>query len=498
MPRIACLWVPEMLLAAHLRFEPELAETPLALTEGEAARQRILAVSRRAREAGVEAGMSVAQARARYAPLVVRRIVDAAVASAAAALADVARTVGPRIESNGRDRVFLECEGTRTLAGAEPSLATALAARAARCGVPAWVGIADAKLAAYLAAREGGGVCILPPGGARAFMAPLPVDLLEPDPATASTLVDWGIRTIGDLLALPSGALAHRLGARGAALVRRARGEDAPFVPQEPPAVFEERMELEYAVDHLEPLMFVLHRLLACVTARMAVSGVGCRELDLLVGFEDGGQERRNVPVAAPTVDAKTLLTLARTHLESRPPRRAVGRLRVAGVAARMRPTQLDFLEPVGPAPAALAATLARLAALCGPERVGVLRPVDSHRPGAVKVEVFGGAVSRPSSTAAVAAADVPLRIVRLALRAFRPAVDVEVLGAPGSLAYVRGSGFGGRVVRWAGPWRLRGDWWTSEPYAREYYDVALSDGGVYRVYRDARSGRWSTDGVYD
>ena len=61
----------------------------------------------------------------------------------------------------------------------------------------------------------------------------------------------------------------------------------------------------------------------------------------------------------------------------------------MVGVAARVQPTQLDFLRPCGPAPAALASTLARLAVLCGAERVGVLRRTDSHRPDAVEVGRF-------------------------------------------------------------------------------------------------------------
>lgn len=89
--------------------------------------------------------------------------------------------------------------------------------------------------------------------------------------------------------------------------------------------------------------------------------------------------------------------------------------------------------------------------------------------------------------------------VVRLALRAFRPPVSVEVFKGRDSLEHVRGAGrLGGRVLHWAGPWRVRGEWWTDDPYAREYYDVELSDGGVYRLYRDVRSSTWVVDGVYD
>jgi hypothetical protein len=161
-------------------------------------------------------------------------------------------------------------------------------------------------------------------------------------------------------------------------------------------------------------------------------------------------------------------------------------------------PTQLDLLRPAGPPPAALAAVVARLAALCGPDRVGVLRPADSHRPEAVEIGRFDGASSARSTAAHHPPSSEARPVVRLALRAFRPAAPLEVFVDRGRLVYVRFAGFGGRVVHWGGPWRVRGDWWTTDPYAREYYDVELSDGGVYRIHRDVRTGDWLADGVYD
>jgi hypothetical protein len=54
------------------------------------------------------------------------------------------------------------------------------------------------------------------------------------------------------------------------------------------------------------------------------------------------------------------------------------------------------------------------------------------------------------------------------------------------------------RTVAVAGPWRLATEWWTDAPCARDYYDLELSDGGLYRCYRERPSGAWFADGVYD
>jgi protein ImuB len=130
------------------------------------------------------------------------------------------------------------------------------------------------------------------------------------------------------------------------------------------------------------------------------------------------------------------------------------------------------------------------------------VRPRDSHRPDAVELGAFGiesndaRAYARPAPTVGPFAKKGA--VVRMALRAMRPPVPLEVFDSRGRLDYVRGPGFGGRVVHVGGPWRLRGEWWTDDPYAREYYDVELSDGGVYRIYRDLRRQEWFADGAYD
>jgi protein ImuB len=55
-----------------------------------------------------------------------------------------------------------------------------------------------------------------------------------------------------------------------------------------------------------------------------------------------------------------------------------------------------------------------------------------------------------------------------------------------------------GRVKVAAGPWGLEDEWWTPNPTGRDYWDVELTTGGLYRIFRDRASGNWYMDGVYD
>jgi hypothetical protein len=89
-----------------------------------------------------------------------------------------------------------------------------------------------------------------------------------------------------------------------------------------------------------------------------------------------------------------------------------------------------------------------------------------------------------------------------IALRVLRPPRPIRVYGAgrdaPAYVSLQTRDGEGGRVLHTAGPWRLFGEWWGESRFARDYWDVELSDGGIYRLYHDLANDSWWADGIYD
>jgi protein ImuB len=504
--------VPNFALTALYRAEPALREIPLALTDGTGPRAMIAAVSDTAAQHGVRAGLTAAQGTAICASLG---------RAAQAALCEVVESCSPRVEdASDTDEgsygiIYLDARGAPF--PSEHALGAALTACAARVGLEVRVGIASTKVTARLAAHQSSGVTVVPRDAERRFLAPLPITLLEPAPELTATLARWGVTRLGELACLSPAAMGTRLGPAGATLVRCARGEDdTPLVPRPARLHFEEEGQLDYGIDTLEPLVFVLRGCIDRLAARLALRGLACSDLRLSLGLATRACEERTVAVAAPTTDAKTLLILTRLHLEAAPPAAPVETLRVAAVPVRVRTAQLDLFRPAGPAPEHLATTVARLTAICGPGRVGAPVVVNSHRSEILALAPFdpsGGPVIRslgnPASESAgpyppsgqTSAAVSPAhhrRPCHLALRALRPPRPVEVFDNQGRPDFVRGDGLGGRVVALAGPWRLAGEWWTEKRFARDYYDMGLSDGGVYRIYRDLRTAQWFVEGAYD
>src|SRR5213082_1770022 len=173
MPRIACLLVPDLPVAAACRADPDLAARPLALSEGGGPHAPIVAAAAAARARGVRAGHTVAQARAIAADLVIRPRDDAAERSAVWALIDVAASLASRIEAAADGAVFLDAAGAAHLVPSEAGLATARAAVGGSMTV--------ARLAALHATE------VVPPGTELGFLAPLPLACLAPPPAIATT-----------------------------------------------------------------------------------------------------------------------------------------------------------------------------------------------------------------------------------------------------------------------------------------------------------------------
>jgi protein ImuB len=505
-PRLACLHVPHFPLAAWLRSDPEPAGAPVAVTEGRGPRARIVACSPEAARQGVTTGQTAAQGVALCGTLRLRAASADAERGAQAALRDVACSFSARVEDAAPGMLYLDVGGWRMLWDSESALASAMTARALAVGLDVWAGIASTKIAARLAALRAEGSLVVPAEEEWRFLAPLPIQLLEPSPALQSTLARWGIRSLGDLAALPAGAVATRLGPEGALLARRARGEDEhPLAPLSPPLHFVESFDLDYGIETLEPFLFAARALLDRLIARIALRGLVCGDLRLSLGLANRGRDERTVTVAAPSNDGKALLALLRLHLETHPAPAPIETIRLAAVPERLRPAQLDLFRPSGPSPAGLAATLARLTALCGADRLGAPVVADSHRPDAYGLAPFESTPRPPELPPLAKGGQGGFGVLHVALRAVRPPRALEVFCDRGRLDFVRPAeaereiACNGRVVTFAGPCRLHGEWWREESaFSRDYYDVQLSDGAIYRLFFDRRRQQWFVDGVYD
>ena len=330
----------------------------------------------------------------------------------------------------------------------------------------------------------------------------------------------WGLTTLGEVAALPAAALSARLGQAGMVLQRLAQGVDAgPLVPDADVPRFLERIELEWPIDGLEPLAFVLARLLEPLSLALERADRAAAAIHLQLRLVDRTEHGRMLALPAAIRDPKVLRTLLILDLESHPPPAAIDIVAIEIDPAPGRVLQYSLLERARPSAETLATLTARLGALVGESRVGQAVLLDSHGPDAFAMRRFAPD-DRGGSPRVPEMAPPPL-LEQAVLRRFRPPIAVRVTvdrGRPAFLFIDRRGMPGGAVEQCAGPWRTSGAWWKapgtmlahprcdrepgdgSRPWNRDEWDVALSDGSVCRLFqaRDTESVQWFLDGVVD
>ena len=506
--RIGCLLLPDLPLAAELRAHQELAGLPWAVATGRDSRAELISVSLEAQRQGVRRGIGISHARMLCSELRVRVASPALWQATREALLDTALACSPRAElapeASGlfavEAAVHLDASGAERLFHSEAGLASALCARAEDLQLPANVAIACSRDVSRLVARElphsGGHSRVLRAGEEAAFLAPLPIDLLNAEDSLAQALTRFGVQTLRDLLALPPQSLAARLGPEILEWMDRLRGtrEEAPLAsPVDPRLV--EAIDLDFAVERLQPLLFVIQGLLSRLLARLEARRLGCGEFCIHLDLADGEHDTRRIGVAAPTRDLRVLMGLAGRALETHPLRAPVEALRIETEGSQIGFDQLDLFRPAGPAPALLDETLAALANLCGSQRVGSPVVADTHHPDAFGMQAFHAGSTAPAAEVR----DAPVLAGQLASRALRPPVRAQVRLRDDRPVWVESSVIRGRVLRSAGPWRTTGGWWAPEErFAFDCYDVQTSDGGVARLRFDHLRGCWQVDALYD
>src|SRR5712691_5038314 len=426
----ACIFVPDFPVEALLRAEPELRSQFVAVLEGKAPLQKIFAVNEKAQRAGVSPGMTKLQVEA-CPDLVLRARSSLQEAAAHAALLDCAQSFSPRVEDAACDTALLDLAGLELLFGSLPKIARDLARRACDLGLEANVAVASNPDTAVLAAHGFSGVIVIPDGKEAEQLGNLPLEVLFTgglDLRTLEKLERWGIRNLCALAALPDIALSERLGQEGIRLQQLARGSTfRTLVPVEPPLVFEEAIELEYPLVLLEPLAFLLGRLLERLCARLGARALATQELRLRLELEQGCSRRaslsgslrstdsavarpgpslgkkhlaqddkehgyffqRTLRLPVPLLDAKVFLKLLQLDLKAHPPGAPIVKIHLAAEPVRPRPTQSGLFLPPSPEPEKLELTLARIAGIVGEDKAGSLELLDTHRPEGFRMQRF-------------------------------------------------------------------------------------------------------------
>lgn len=528
----ASIYVPDFSIQAVVRADPTLRYRPIALIEGHPPLERVVATNEAAARMGLDLGMTKSLA-AQFSSLEIRQRSHSLEQSTHAALLDLGWSISPRVEDTAANSIVIDLAGLAGLFGSEEAIADLLAKRAFDFGLIIQIAVSTNLEVALHASRGFPGITVIPPGEESQRLGPLPIQVFSPPAEILETFERWGVRTCEALAKLPLLELSERLGQQGVQLHQWARGaSERSMILAEPTLSFEEDMALEYAAEELEPLAFLLGRLLDQLCARLTARSLGACALRLRFGLDTSIDNESSPPdcntcagnkktyektftLPVPMRDSKMLLKLLRLHLQSDPPNTPIVHIFLAADPAPPRVAQEGLFLPSAPDPEKLELTIARLAKVVGHSHVGSPRLLDSHRPDAFEMRRF-----LPSSDTQ----PVRLKTIGLlreckpvtAFRSFRPAPRAKVALRGGRPAHISFPAMHGEVAAASGPWRTSGEWWREDAWHCEEWDVEvrrpsksnanaienLSSAGpqkvLYRIYYDFMRQAWFVAGMYD
>jgi protein ImuB len=302
---IACILIPGFELRAALRGKTRLLLQPAALAPLPGTRPEIGAVTAVAERTGVRPGMLLSEALGMCPALV---LVDQDPAGTEQAWEEIVAGVeseGFAVEPTSPGCLYVETRTVERLyGGIEGVLGKALAAIG-----PGWdarAGAAERKFAALAAASvaRAGQALVVSSDETPAFLAPLPLGVLPFERERSEELEGLGMRTVGQLAALPGAAVAERLGPEGRRAWQLARGGGRSRVrPRRPPAEIAERLEFPEPVDNELTVRRALGALVERALDRSERGGRAVRKAALSARIVGGGSWRRTLTLREPTAE---------------------------------------------------------------------------------------------------------------------------------------------------------------------------------------------------
>jgi protein ImuB len=328
---VACALIPRFPLIVAVADNREVMHRPAALAPEPGAAQLIGEVSAAAEKFGLRAGMRMGEALSRCPELALIPPDPERAESSWEEMLRQLEGIGAEVESDRAGEAFFEAGGLARLWG---GIEGVLERAGTELGRSARLGAGPSRFCAYVAAHQSK---VVPGGGARRFLAPLPVALLcgrlgdEEADDLPNELERLGISTLGRLAGLPRDAVADRFGLLGLRALRLARGEDEPLRPRPVREAIAVELELPEAVSG-QQLERALELLISRLLAHGERRGRTLRALRLSARLAAGGGWRRQIALRHASADRARLADALLPHLALLPAPAATLRLEAAGL----------------------------------------------------------------------------------------------------------------------------------------------------------------------
>ncbi|MFL5043887.1 MAG: Y-family DNA polymerase [Xanthobacteraceae bacterium] len=354
-----------------------------------------------------------------------------------------------------------------------------------------------------------GDCLIVPPGGAREALAPLPLAALRLAPEVVTLLAQVGLKHIADLLQRPRATLAARFGTELILRLDQALGVDEESITPRQPLpryVAEQRFAEPIALERA--VLGTIQRLADRLRAKLEQHGEGARLIEVVLFRLDGKVLRVTAATSRPIRDAVLIRRLFAERLA------AIGDAHDPGFGFDTIRLSVIVAEPLAPQQTGfnacdrtedLSELIDRLGARVGFSCVLRFVPHDTHIPEFAAVEVPANLV-QPAAFKSVGSQDslAPLRPIKLFARP--EPIDAVAEVPDGPPVRFRWRHVLHEVARAEGPERLAMEWWrdaAGTALTRDYFRIESREGARFWVYRaglyerETGEPRWYLHGLF-
>ena len=500
--KYAAIYLPEFPVATWLRAHPATANQAAVVLEGSAPLEHVYSRNQAAARLGIARGMSRVQAETSGEVCFVKRSMPNE-QDAFAEVLKLAETFSPRVEViasptdsyGGHDMpaacLLLDRSGTEKLIGTAQQFAARLNHGLLAGRFAGNIASADNAEACLLLARSYAGITCVGLGEIQQRLARLPVSSLRIDAGTLAIFYKWGIRTLGQLAALPQAALISRIGQQGQRLQSMAMGTaDHLLVAEEPTFTLAAKVELDTPVELLDSLLFIISPMLEQLVRSAIERACALRSLTIELVLDKAPSHHCRIQPALPSTSRDLMLKLLNLQLQAHPPTAPITGVRLTAEPARPQTAQKGLFQAQFPDPDKLDLLVARLRSIAGQASVGSPELKNSYCPDELNLKNYKPGISVEHRMNAIS---------RMALRCMRPAPYVKVATSNGVPNAVFWEGIRLHVAEAAGPWQASGYWWEARRWQVDEWDALIAQPSyALRLSYEYASSRWSIAGMYD
>lgn len=486
--RIVSLWFQRLASDRILRAQP--TETPFAVTHHEKNSERLYCLNSSAQQRGLAQGMGLSDARVLCPELHTQAADLLADQRFLQMLLRWSHRYCPWVGGYGQDGLMLDVTGATHLFGGEVAMLLDIHKRLTDFGLTVRSGLAMTRGAAWAISHYSKG--IVPDGGLKAALSPLPVAALRLDENTCITLQRLGLRTVGDVLATPRATLGRRFGLDLLRRVDQALGDQSEQInPQAPEVYYAVRLGFPDPIGFFDDVMAGLKRLLEHLCRKLKKQEQGARALRLTCRRVDQVSVQAELRLARPMHDSLRILRLFERNVCDIDAGYGIDQLRLE--AFDLEPLPLQQVEASTTPKQSkddLDDLISRLGSRIGLDKIVRFLPADSHVPERSFI-VTPVAYSKPEG-------EWPKKPAR-PLRLFSPEPICSNDKNPPSIFQWRHMWF--TLARATGPERVAPEWWLDDPNwrsgIRDYWRVETKQGRRLWMFFTPQNPAWFVQGEF-